>query len=338
MENKKEILHILDHPQDVVILSHRNPDGDALGSSLAMYLFLRELHHSVKVIFPSEFPTIFSWMPGSENILIYDLDQDNCKSAIEKASLIICLDFSSLDRIDKMAEFVINQSCYKITIDHHLDPEPFSDFLISDITASSTSEIIFDFISELKGISYIKKDIASCIYTGIVTDTGSFKYATSAKLFRIVAELIDAGVEDYNLQNWINNCLEEKYLRLLGYCLYEKMEILPESRTALIALNREDYIKFDIQRGDTEGIVNYLLMMKDIDIAALITEQPTIIKLSLRSKGDISVQEICRDHFKGGGHKNASGGAVYGSLAQTVKKFKEIVPKYFKNNNQNIPL
>lgn len=338
MENKKEILHLLDHPQDVVILSHRNPDGDALGSSLAMYHFLKALHHSVKVIFPSEFPTIFSWMPGSENIIIYDLNQEECKHSIQKASLIICLDFSSLDRIDKMAEFVNNQNCYKLNIDHHLDPEPFSDFLISDILASSTSEIIFDFILELKGKIFITKDIASCIYTGIVTDTGSFKYSTSSKLFRTVAELIEAGVNDYLLQNLIHNCLEEKYLRLLGYCLYEKMEILTEVRTALIPLSREDYIKFDIQRGDTEGIVNYLLMMKDIDIAALITEQPTIIKLSLRSKGEISVQEICRDHFKGGGHKNASGGAVYGSLIQTVKKFKEIIPKYFKHNNQNISL
>lgn len=338
MENKKEILQIIDNPQDVVILSHRNPDGDALGSSLAMYHFLSELHHSVKVIFPSEFPNIFSWMPGSEKVLIYDLYPEDCKKEIQKASTIICLDFSSLDRIDKMAEFVVQSNAKKLIIDHHLDPEPFSDYLLSTTSASSTAEMILDFILDLKGMDKLTKLIGSCIYTGIVTDTGSFKYATSAELFRKVAVLIEAGVEDYQLQNLINNCLEEKYLRLLGFCLYERMEILPEYRTALIGLSREDYIKFDIQRGDTEGIVNYLLMMKDVDIAALITEQPTIIKLSLRSKGDISVQEICRDHFKGGGHKNASGGAVYGSLAQTIKKFKEIIPKYFKPNHQTISL
>lgn len=338
MENKKEILQLLDNPQDVVILSHRNPDGDALGSSLAMYHFLTELHHSVKIILPSEYPNIYSWMPGAEKVIIYDLYPEESKKAIETASFIVCLDFSSLDRIDKMGEFVSNSSAKKLIIDHHLDPEPFAHYLISNILSSSTAEMIFDFILEFKGKAKLTKTIGSCIYTGIVTDTGSFKYATSADLFRKVAELIEVGVNDYLLQNLINNCLEEKYLRLLGFCLYERMEILPEYRTALIGLSREDYKKFDIQRGDTEGIVNYLLMMKDIDIAALITEQPTIIKLSLRSKGDISVQEICRDHFKGGGHKNASGGSVYGSLAQTVKKFKEIIPKYYKPNHQTISL
>ncbi len=338
MENKTEILKLLNHPKDVVIFSHRNPDGDALGSSLAMLHYLTSMHHSVKIIFPSEFPLNFSWMPGCENVIIYDMDPQACKEAIHRAGLIFCLDFSSLDRIDKMSEFVIEQTCPKIIIDHHLDPEPFADFIISDTSASSTCEMIFDFISELHGKNAITKTIASCIYTGIVTDTGSFKYSTSSSLFRKVADLIDAGIDDVLLQNLIHNCLQEKYLRLLGYCLYERMELIPEVKTGIIALSREDYIKFDIQRGDTEGIVNYLLMLEDVDIAALITEQPTIIKLSLRSKGDISVQEICRDHFKGGGHKNASGGAVYGTLVQTVKKFKEVIPKYYKPNHLKISI
>ena len=338
MENKAEILKLLNSPKDVVIFSHRNPDGDALGSSLAVFHYLTSMHHSVKIIFPSDYPLNFSWMPGTENVLVYDYAPEDCIKAIRHANLIFCLDFSSLDRIDKMGEFVHEQTCPKIIIDHHLDPEPFADFILSDTSASSTSEMIYDFISALHGKEKISKIIASCIYTGIVTDTGSFKYATSSDLFRKVADLIDAGIDDVLLQNLIHNCLQEKYLRLLGFCLYERMEIIPEYKTGIIALNREDYIKFDIQRGDTEGIVNYLLMLEDVNIAALITEQPTIIKLSLRSKGDISVQEICRDHFKGGGHKNASGGAVYGTLSQTVKKFKEVIPKYYKPNQLKISI
>lgn len=336
VENKAEILKLLSSPRDVVIFSHRNPDGDALGSSLALSHYLTAMHHSVKIIFPSEFPQIFSWMPGSEKVMVYDLSPQECIEAIRTANLLFCLDFSSLDRIDKMGEYVESQTCPKIIIDHHLDPEPFADFIISDTTASSTCEMIYDFITELHGKEKITKTIADCIYTGIVTDTGSFKYSTSSAVFRKVADLLDAGIDDVLLQNLIHNRLQEKYLRLLGYCLYEKMELMPEVRTGLITLSREDYIKFDIQRGDTEGIVNYLLMLENVDIAALITEQPTIVKLSLRSKGDISVQEICRDHFKGGGHKNASGGAVYGTLSQTIRKFKEVIPKYFKPHLSNI--
>ncbi len=336
MENKAEISKLLSSPKDVVIFSHRNPDGDALGSSLALCHYLTGIHHSVKIIFPSEYPIIFSWMPGSDKVLVYDLSPNECIASIKQANLIFCLDFSSLDRIDKMGEFVNQQTCPKIIIDHHLDPEPFADYIISDTSASSTCEMIYDFISDLHGKEKITEEIAACIYTGIVTDTGSFKYSTTPAVFRKVADLLEAGVNDVLLQNLIHNRLQEKYLRLLGYCLYEKMEIMPEVKTGLISLSREDYIKFDIQRGDTEGIVNYLLMLENVDIAALITEQPTIVKLSLRSKGDISVQEICRDHFKGGGHKNASGGAVYGTLCQTVKKFKEVIPKYFKPNLSNI--
>lgn len=338
MENKAEILKLIGSPKDVVLFSHRNPDGDALGSTLAMMHYLTAMHHSVKIIYPSDYPIGFNWMPGLDKVIIYDIDAVACKAAIDQSNLMIFLDFSSLDRIDKMGEWVENHQCPKITIDHHLDPEPFADYIISNTNASSTCEMVYDFIKELHGLKAITKTIASCIYTGIVTDTGSFKYSTSSELFRKVADLMDAGIDDVLLQNLIHNCLQEKYLRLLGYCLYEKMELIPEYKTGIISLSREDYLKFDIQRGDTEGIVNFLLMLEDIDIAALITEQPTIIKLSLRSKGDISVQEICRDHFKGGGHKNASGGAVYGTLSQTIKKFKDIIPNYYKPNHLKISI
>ena len=192
-------------------------------------------------------------------------------------------------------------------IDHHLDPEPFADFVLSDTGASSTAELVYEFIDSLGGAQDINIPIGEALFTGLITDTGSFKYNTRSQTYRVAAALKDRGVDDYYLSDKIFNSMKEKHLRLLGHCLANRMKIIQEYGAAYIYLNRKDYIDFDIQRGDTEGIVNYMLKMDNIVMAGLISEQPTIVKLSLRSKGDISVQEICRQHFNGGGHKNASG-------------------------------
>ncbi|MDX1940259.1 MAG: bifunctional oligoribonuclease/PAP phosphatase NrnA [Saprospiraceae bacterium] len=328
MEYLHEIKAILATPKDIVITTHRNPDGDAIGSSLAMYYYLASLGHTVRVISPSEYPDFLEWMPGVRDIIIFDVDTELSKRLVEKADIIFFLDFNALDRIDKLGELIAPVSCTKIMIDHHLYPEPCADYLISDTMASSTSELIFDFIDRLGDRHKIDTIIAESIFTGILTDTGSFKYSTSPKLFRIVAELIELGVDDYKLQDRIFNSMNEKYLRLLGYCLNRRMEILEEYSTGIIWLSKEDYARFDIQRGDTEGIVNYLLMLKNVKLAAFITEQPTIVKISLRSKGDFSVQEIARKHFKGGGHKNAAGGYSFQALKAVVRKFKELLPEY----------
>lgn len=328
MEHITELKSLLSIPKDIALITHRNPDGDAIGSSLAMFHFLQHLGHAVKMITPSEYPDFLSWMPGIEQMLVYDEYPDGTKSALEKANLIICLDFNALDRVDKVGEIVYGLNIPKVLIDHHLDPEPFADYVLSDITASSTSELVYDFIHLLGWQQFLDVRVADCIYTGIITDTGSFKYGTSAKLFRVVANLLELGINDVVLQDLINNNLSEKHLRLLGYCLYHRMEILEEFHTGLITLSKEDYVKFDIQRGDTEGIVNYLLRIPGVKIAAFITEQPTIVKISLRSKGEFSVQEIASQHFKGGGHRNASGGASFIGLRPTVRKFKELLPLY----------
>lgn len=331
MEYRSEIKAILQVPNDVVIFTHRNPDGDAIGASLALYHYLNTLGHTVKIVCPSEHPEFLSWMKGVDDIIVYDIDEEASKNAVENSKVFFCLDFNALDRIDKIGElFQAKEKVTSIMIDHHLLPEGFCDYIISDTTASSTCEMIYDFICNLGDKEAIDKTIAECIYTGILTDTGSFKYSTSPKLFRIVADLIELGVDDYKLQDLIFNSLKEKHLRLLGHCLNNRMEILPEFHTGIITLTKEDYTNFDIQRGDTEGIVNYLLKIKDLKVAAFIMEQPTIVKISLRSKDDFSVQEIAKRHFRGGGHKNAAGGASFQPLATTVKKFKEVLPKYFK--------
>ena len=328
MENLHEIKSLLAIPKDIVITTHRNPDGDAIGSSLAVYHYLKNMGHNVKIISPSEYPDFLEWMPAVHDIMIFDVEPEESQRIIEYAQIIFYLDFNALDRIDKVGELTDAQRCTKIMIDHHLYPDPMADYLISDTTASSTCELVYDFIERLGDKQKIDKTIAECIFTGILTDTGSFKYSTSPKVFRLAAELVELGVDDHLLQDLIFNSLQEKYLRLLGYCLNRRMEILEEYHTGIITLSKEDYELFDIQRGDTEGIVNYLLQLKQIKVAAFITEQPTIVKLSLRSKGDFSVQEIAKKHFKGGGHKNAAGGYSFQNLKITVRKFKEILPDY----------
>lgn len=328
MENIKDLQKLLAIPKDIVITSHRNPDGDAIGSSLGLAYYLREHGHTVFVMTPSEYPAFLDWLPGTHDILIHDIDTERCDELLKRADITFCLDYNAPDRVDKMGDTILDTDNIRVMIDHHLHPDNFVDFMLSDITASSTCELVFDFIEMCGDLNYINKDIAEALFTGILTDTGSFKYATSPKLFRIAAQLIEFGADDYKLQDIIFNCLSEKSLRLLGHCLANRMEILPEYKTGIVWLTKEDYEDFDIKRGETEGIVNHILKIQGIKVAAFIHEQPKITKISLRSKGDFSVQEIASKHFKGGGHKNASGGASFIGLKNTLRKFKNILPEY----------
>jgi phosphoesterase RecJ-like protein len=320
-------------PKYISILSHRNPDGDAIGSSLGLYHYLVQMGHTVRVVLPSDYPLAFEWMPEVEDITIFDSNQERCRDIIAKSDVIFCLDFNSLDRIDKLGEAVHWRKVPKVLIDHHLDPENFADFLISDTSASSTCELVYQFICDLGDKSMITPNVAECLYTGMMTDTGSFKYATNPRLFRQCAELKELGLDDYRIQDSIFNSQTEKQLRLLGHALSNRMEILPEFNTAIVHLTKQDYADFDIQRGDTEGIVNQLLMMKKVKVACFVTEQPTIVKISMRSKGDFSVQEICQKYFNGGGHKNASGGYLHQNLATALTKLKGALPLYQEKLN-----
>lgn len=328
MEQLKELKAFLSIPRDIVITTHRNPDGDAMGASLALFHYFNEMGHTVRVIAPSEHPDFLAWMPGASEILIFDVHTEQGTEWLQRADMIFALDYNDLERVDKMGEVIAPLSCPKVLIDHHLYPEPFADYVLSDTDASSTCELVYDFLGMMGHLGRIDLRIADCLFTGILTDTGSFKYSTSSKLFRIVADLIDRGVDDVRLQDLIFNSMDEKHLRLLGHCLYNRLEILDEYYTGIITLTKEDYEKYNISRGDTEGIVNFLLKLKNVKLAAFIHEQPTITKLSLRSKGEFSVQEIAKLHFKGGGHKNASGGSSYRGLKATVKEFKALLPKY----------
>ncbi len=313
---------------DIAIISHRNPDGDALGSSLALQRVLEKKGHVVKVVMPSSHPDTFHFLPKIDDMIIFDQDHDLARETLTKAKILFCLDFNSLDRVDKLGETIQASKAYKIMIDHHIDPEPFVDYAISDSGASSTCEMIFDFIQDIGYTEYLDFQSGDCLMTGIITDTGSFRYNTNPNVYVVASKLKQIGVDDYRLNDLIYNTMTEKQLRLLGHCLANRFELIAEHQAGIVWLTREDYKEFDIQRGDTEGIVNYILMIKGINVAAFIREQPTIVKLSLRSKGDISMQELARNHFKGGGHKNASGGAAYARLEDVIRKFKRVLPRY----------
>lgn len=329
----KDILELqsyLSVPKNVTIIAHRNPDGDALGSAMGLRLFLEKKGHVVKIVMPSESPNIFAYLPHFYDVIVFDLKHDEAREALSSADCIFCLDFNGLDRVDKLGEVIQFSNAKKVLIDHHLDPEPFADHMFSDTAASSTCELVYNFIEDLGFADLVDEKIGECLFTGIITDTGSFKYNTRPNTYNVAAKLKLAGVDDYALQDRINNSLKPKHLQLLGHCLANRMEIMDEYGAALIHLTRDDYMKFDIQRGDTEGIVNYMLMIKSVNVAAFITEQPTIVKISLRSKNDISVQEIASKHFNGGGHKNASGGALYASLDDVIAKFKRVIPHFLQ--------
>jgi bifunctional oligoribonuclease and PAP phosphatase NrnA len=329
MEYTPELREFITRPRNVAIFSHRNPDGDAIGSALAMRHYLEQHGHTVHVLFPSEYPAEFETLPGASDCLIWDLQSEECKQVIGKKNAYIILDFNAWSRIDKMGEFAKQVPNVKtLMIDHHLFPEDIADYMYSEPEASSTCEMVYHFMVGMGDHQKINPTVGECIFTGLVTDTGSFRHATNPQVYRIAADLVERGVNDTRVQDRIFNSQQEKNLRLLGHCLSNRMEYMPEYRTGLIWLTKRDYEEFKIQRGDTEGIVNYLLSIRDLKLAVFIHNQPTVVKLSLRSKGDFDVQDICRKHFNGGGHKNASGAYSYASLKDTIDKFKNLLPLY----------
>lgn len=325
----------LKKPQRIVIFGHRNPDGDALGSTLGLMYYLKQYWHDITILYPSEYPSIYSWMPGLDQVVISDLDEDRACRIIAEAQMAFCLDFSALSRIDKMGEQLSTRDIPKVVIDHHLDPEDFADYLWWDTGASSTCEMVYKFISQLGDKDKIDHPTGECLFTGMITDTGSFNHNTNPDLYRICAELKARGIDDQLIQQRLNQNFEEKQLRVLGHALAHRMRILRKYRTGIIYLSRRDFAHFDIQRGDTEGIVNRLLSIKDVRLAVFITQQPNIVKLSFRSKGAFSVQEIASKYFNGGGHRNAAGGYMHASLKAVLDKVRSILPEYQKQLNDD---
>lgn len=323
---------LLTKPQKIVITTHHKPDGDAMGSSLGLYNYLIQQGHHARVIAPTDYPDFLSWLPGNENVIIYTEHREEAAALIAEAKLIFCLDFNALSRINDMGELVGESSAYKIMIDHHLEPADFDDYRHWDINACATAQLVYDFIvNELHHKELVNKDVATCLYTGIMTDSASFRLPnTTSTVHRIVADLIDAGAVNWRIHELVYNSASESRLRFLGHCLANCLEVLPEFNTAIIAVSKHDLERFDVETGDTEGVVNYALSMASIRLAAFIVERSDRVKLSLRSKGEFPANEICKKYFNGGGHRNAAGGHSEHSLEEVINQFKQILPEYKK--------
>jgi bifunctional oligoribonuclease and PAP phosphatase NrnA len=324
----KELLE--DKHQQIVITTHTNPDGDAIGSCLGLYGCLLSAGYSnVHVIVPNTYPAFLQWMPYNNTVINAVSSFQTAKGLIEKASLIFCLDFNGFGRTDRIKKPLSNSQATKILIDHHPQPEKGFDVYFSQIEASSTAELVFEFIINLGWKDNIGVDVAECLYSGIVTDTGSFSFGcNNPRTYEIMAEIMRLGVDGEKIHRLIYSTYSEDRLRLLGYCLSEKLVVLPEQHAAYISLSKDEMKQFNHKVGDTEGIVNYALSIDNINVAALFTENTDHIKISLRSSGNHDVNEFARNHYHGGGHKNASGGKSYDSMEQSLSRFEALIKEF----------
>jgi phosphoesterase RecJ-like protein len=320
---------LLATPKKIAIIPHRGPDGDAMGSTLGLYHFLLKNKHHPVVVSPNEFPDFLAWMPGSETVKIFEKDKQNCTKILENAEIIFTLDFNALHRTGEMEHVLAKLKAPFVMIDHHQKPDDYAVVTYSDTSFGSTCEMLYNFILFLGKKQDIDKTIGTCIYTGILTDSGSFRFPkTTGTTHRIVAELIDLGVENTEIPSLLFDNSSYGRLQILGRAL-QNMIILPEHKTAYTTLTQEELNSFDYVKGDTEGIVNYGLSIKGILFTAIFIEnkEEKIIKISFRSQGDFDVNQFARDYFNGGGHRNAAGGKSSDTMEETKKKFEDLITK-----------
>ncbi|MBS1657067.1 MAG: bifunctional oligoribonuclease/PAP phosphatase NrnA [Bacteroidetes bacterium] len=326
MSAASEVKFLLSVPQKIIITTHQRPDGDAIGSSLGLFHYLKKKNQEVHFISPTDYPSFLKWVPGTEEVLIFEKEKAKCAELVEAATLIFCLDFNKLYRLDELGRFIENSKAPKILIDHHLEPDGFPSFQFWRVSASSTSELVYEFLAEMNEDKVIDPVMATCLYTGILTDTDRFRVpTTSPAVHRIVASLLEKGIDHTAVYGNIYESYTENRLRFWGFCVTEKMDIIKELNAGIISIERPEMNRFGIQLGDTEGLVNYPLWIDHVKVSALIMERQGEVKLSLRSKGDFSVEKICREHFGGGGHRNASGGTSYTSVKETKEKLISIL-------------
>ena len=330
-EQIKEVKGFLSTPRNLVIVTHWSPDGDAMGSSLGLYNYLIQKKHKVTVITPNDYPSFLFWLPGNNKVIDFSKKTKVAKAAVAKADIVFCLDFNSLKRIYDLGIEVEKSKAIKFIIDHHVQPEGFAKYMLHTIEACSSCELVYDFINIMGDKKLINKNIADCLYTGIMTDTGSFRFpSTTAKTHQIAAELILAGANNSEIHNRIYDDNSESRLRLLGYCLSEKLTVLKEYNTAFFSLRSDELKRFNYKKGDTESVVNYALSIEGICFAAFFVERDDLVKTSFRSKGTFDVNLFARKNFSGGGHKHAAGGSSEDTLDESLIKFISLLPEYKK--------
>lgn len=319
----------IDNVDKIVIVTHVGPDGDAMGASLAMWHYLMTIEKEPVIIVPNPFPNFLAWMPGSDCVLDYENQKEKADEMIAAAELFFTLDFNTTSRMGDMADQVLKNPADKILVDHHLHPDSFAKIKISYPEISSTSELIFRLICRMGDFSSINLACAECIYTGMMTDTGGFTYnSNSQEIYIIIAELIKIGIDKDDIYRKVFNTYSVDRLRLMGYCLFNKMKVFPEYRAALITLTGKELYQFNYTNGDAEGFVNIPLSIAGVDFSVFMREDTDKIKISLRSQGSFPANKVAADLFNGGGHLNAAGGESSATLAETVKKFTEALPDY----------
>lgn len=335
-----ELKQLLNQKLSIVITSHSNPDGDAIGSSLAMYHYLTKLGNAVNMVVPNKFPDYYCWLPDSEKIVNYEKQSKLAQQILKEADLIFCVDFNAISRLGAVADIIKNTNAKRVLIDHHIDPEIQNfDYCYSTVETSSTGELIYDFINIMGDEKLIDKNIAEAIYTCIVTDTGSFSFSNNRpETYIVTSKLISLGVDAQKIHKLIYDTYSENRLRLLGYAISNRMVVWEELHTALIYLTKADLKDYSYEVGDTEGLVNYPLAMEKINMSVLITEKENNLRLSFRSKGKFSVNNLAREHFNGGGHRNAAGGKSTETVENLIIRLKQVMMNNKQNLNYSISL
>lgn len=313
----------------IAIVPHENPDGDAIGSAIGFAEVLAEFGHQVNIISPTEYPDFLKWFSSELKILVYSTDKKAAEEVLTQSDVLICVDFNEAKRAGKLEKSILKFANQKILVDHHPYPSDFCDYTISETGYSSTAELIFDVLNAIGLGGFITKKSAEALYTGILTDTGSFSHGTSnPNTFQVVSELMKFGIAVEKIQSGVYHNFSADRMKLLGYCLNNKMVVYPELRTALISISKQELLDFNFKTGDTEGFVNFPLSIANIVFSTIFIEKDGIIKASFRSKGNFHVNHIARDHFNGGGHRNAAGGEIKLTLDEAIQKFTQLLPDY----------
>lgn len=329
-----ELKKTIESSPRIAITTHHNPDGDAIGSALGLYHALNAKGFTAHLVTPNNFPEFLGWLPDADKIYHYSKNKKEVEDILLNADLVFCLDFNGYKRVEEMCDVLEKTTAKKVLIDHHPEPESPFDIMFSFTEVSSTAELVYEVIVQLFGNDAITYNSAVSLYTGIMTDTGSFSYACSReRTFVIAGNLIAKGVNVEEVQGLVYNNFSENRMRLLGYSLAERLKVYPEHRAACIWLTRDDMNRFKHQIGDTEGFVNYPLSIKGIIFSVLFTENDHFVKVSLRSRGNFAANEFSKLYYQGGGHKNAAGGKAFMSIDEAVRQFEELIAKHSKELN-----
>ena len=335
MKEASEIKELINSSERIVITSHRSPDGDSIGSSLAMYRYLKAKGRNVTICHPDPAPEFLQWISEGSGLLNFEDEPEVVTETMRTADLIFCLDYNGSSRMGHgMGDLLDECTGKKVMIDHHPNPDDFVDIAVSVTEVCSTCQIVYEFIAACGDEDIIDANIGEAIYLGIMTDTGSFRYSSvDARTHEIISSLINKGVKHTLIHENTFDGMRIDRLKLRGYATSEKLEVINHYHVAFIALSAEELERFNYRKGDTDGLVNIALAVKGVKVAVFFSEKDGQIKISFRSKGDIAVNELAANEFNGGGHRNAAGGASQDSLEDTIKHFKAVIPKYFGNIN-----